>query len=192
MSEQVLNEIKQYLTFLLDNEVYAFDVLKIKEVLELTRITKMPKTPSFMAGVINLRGGVVPVIDLRIKFDMKNVEKTVDTSIIIVEVNYDDEIILIGALVDSVKAVIRISSEDREPPPKVGMNLDTSLIDSIGKHEGNFVMLLNVDKLFSAEELSIARNITGSSALKELAEAQAEAAEVEVPVDTEEQKVQEA
>ena len=166
MIDKTVNVLNQYLTFLLDNETYAFNVLEIKEVLELPKITKMPKTPSFMAGVINLRGGVVPVIDLRIKFDMPEIDRTIDTSIIIVEANYDDEVILIGALVDAVKAVIKISSGDTEPPPKVGMNLDTSLIDGIGKNNDNFVIILNVDKLFSHEELSFAKDMVSDKPAK--------------------------
>jgi purine-binding chemotaxis protein CheW len=166
MIDKTVNELNQYLTFLLDNETYAFNVLKIKEVLELPKITKMPKTPDFMAGVINLRGGVVPVIDLRIKFDMPEIERTIDTSIVIVEANYDDEIILIGALVDAVKAVIKISTDNTEPPPKVGMNLDTNLIDGIGKNNDNFVIILNVDRLFSQEELSFVRDISSKESGK--------------------------
>ncbi len=157
MSEKNKDEINQYLTFILDNETYAFNVLKIKEVLELPKITKMPKTPQFMSGVINLRGGVVPVVDLRLKFDMPLVDHTVDSSIIIVETNYEDEVILIGALVDAVRAVIKISNEDIELPPKVGMNLDVRLIEAIGKSNNNFVIILDIDKLFSSKELAFAK-----------------------------------
>ncbi len=157
MPEKKTDEINQYLTFILENETYAFNVLKIKEVLELPKITKMPKTPKFMSGVINLRGGVVPVIDLRMKFDMPHVERTIDSSIIIVEVNYEDEIVLIGALVDAVRAVIRLTNEEIELPPKVGMNLDVRLIEAIGKSNNNFVIILDIDKLFSSEELTFAK-----------------------------------
>ncbi|OHD46106.1 MAG: chemotaxis protein CheW, partial [Spirochaetes bacterium GWD1_27_9] len=127
---------------------------KIREVLELVKITRVPRTPNFMAGVINLRGRVVPVIDLRVKFDMEGSENTIDTTIIIVEVNYQEEIIIIGALVDSVKAVVRLEETQLEPPPKIGMNLDLNFIDAIGKKGNDFIIILNVDKIFSAKELS--------------------------------------
>ena len=145
---------EQYLTFLLNKDSYAFNVLKIREVLELVKITRVPRTPKFMAGVINLRGRVVPVIDLRVKFDMEETGNTIDTTIIIVEVDYQEEIIIIGALVDSVKAVVRLEESQLEPPPKIGMNLDLNFIDAIGKKSNDFIIILNVDKIFSVKELS--------------------------------------
>ncbi|HBD96205.1 MAG: hypothetical protein A2015_08865 [Spirochaetes bacterium GWF1_31_7] len=154
MSE-VKVENEQYLTFVLDNETYAFDVLKTKEVLNLVKITPIPRTPSFMAGVINLRGSVVPVINLREKFSMKPNERTIDTSVIIVEVLYGKEVITIGALVDAVKAVVRFDESQKEPPPKIGMQLNVNLIHSIAKSNTNFVMILNADNVFSEKELSI-------------------------------------
>ena len=170
MNENSREESGQYLTFLLGSEVFGFDVLRIKEVLEITRITKIPKTPPFMAGVINLRGGVVPVIDLRLKFEMDKIEETVDTSIIIVEVIYEGELILIGALVDAVRAVIKIEAGDLEPPPKVGMQLDSVLIDALGKSGDHFIIILNIDRIFSAEELSVLQG-SGDSRLHNTAEA---------------------
>ena len=159
---------EQYLTFLLNKDSYAFNVLKIREVLELVRITRVPRTPKFMAGVINLRGRVVPVIDLRIKFDMEEGDKTIDTTIIIVEVDYQEEIIVIGALVDSVRAVVRLEQSQLEPPPKIGMNLDLNFIEAIGKNGNDFIIILNVDKIFSAKELSfLAEGINADSINKE-------------------------
>ncbi|HOV15507.1 MAG TPA: chemotaxis protein CheW [Spirochaetota bacterium] len=148
------NQSGQYLTFCLNKDLYAFNLLKIREVLELTKITKVPRTPKFMSGVINLRGKVVPVVDLRVKFELEEVEQTIDTSIIIVEVSYDNDVIILGALVDSVKSVIKLEDNMHEPPPKVGLNIDLSFIDSIGKVKEDFVIILNIDKIFSAKELS--------------------------------------
>ena len=148
------NQSGQYLTFCLNRDLYAFNLLKIREVLELTKITKVPRTPKFMSGVINLRGKVVPVVDLRVKFELEEIERTIDTSIIIVEVNYDNDVIILGSLVDSVKSVIKLEENMHEPPPRVGLNIDLSFIDSIGKVKDDFVIILNIDKIFSAKELS--------------------------------------
>ncbi|MBI4979339.1 MAG: chemotaxis protein CheW [Spirochaetes bacterium] len=156
---------KQYLTFGLNDEAFAFEVLKVKEVLEVARITKVPKTPAFMPGVINLRGSVVPVVDLRLKFELAAKELNVDSAIIIVETAYDGEAIVIGALVDSVREVIRLDASQTEPPPKVGMNVSGEYIDAIGKHNDAFVIILNADKVFSEHELAFAQNAVAAEAV---------------------------
>ena len=98
-----INETTQYLTFKLEEEVFALDIAMVREVLDFTTITKVPRTPEFMRGVINLRGSVVPVVDMRLKFGMSRTEKTVNTCIIIVEVTVDDEKLILGTLADSVQ-----------------------------------------------------------------------------------------
>src|SRR5574342_727501 len=108
MSEAGITETTQYLTFKLGDEVFALDITKVREVLDFTAITKVPRTPDFMRGVINLRGSVVPVVDLRLKFGMKATEKTVNTCIIITEVTVDSETTVLGALADSVQEVIEL------------------------------------------------------------------------------------
>ena len=100
MSVPGITETVQYLTFKLAEEIFAFDVAKVREILELTTITKVPQTPEFMRGVINLRGSVVPVIDLRLNFGMSRTEKTINTSIIVVEVNLEEETLVLGVLAD--------------------------------------------------------------------------------------------
>lgn len=160
-------ESRQFLSFLLDKELFAFEVLKVREVLEVTRITKVPKTPPFMIGVINLRGGVVPVVDLRLKFDLPQKETTVDTSIIIVEARYDDETLIIGALVDAVKAVIRLEDGDIEEAPRVGMRISGEFIAGIGKKGAAFVILLDSDRVFSRKEMDAVAQASAQDALKE-------------------------
>lgn len=160
MSENIRDENAQYLTFLLDGKHFAFDVLKTREVLTLTPITPIPGTPEFMTGVLNLRGSVVPVMDLRKKFGMKVSDYTADTSIIIVEAVADNEVIVMGALVDAVKGVRRFENGQMEPPPKIGMKLNTDLIHAIGKTETEFIMILNVDKVLSEEDLNFARELS--------------------------------
>jgi len=161
-------ESRQFLSFLLDKELFAFEVLKVREVLEVTRITKVPKTPAFMVGVINLRGGVVPVVDLRLKFDLPATEATVDTSIIIVEASQEGETFVIGALVDAVKAVIRLDGGEIEEAPKVGMRLSGEFIAGIGKKGGTFVILLDSDRVFSRKEMDA---VTQASAQTDVPEA---------------------
>jgi len=148
-------ESAQYLTFFLDTELFAFEVLRVREVLELSRITKVPRTSAFMIGVINLRGGVVPVVDLRRKFVMDPIEPTIDTAVVIIESNIGGDTLVIGVLVDAVKEVIRLDGTEVETPPRVGMRVSGDFISAIGKKDNHFVILLDTTKLFSAEELEI-------------------------------------
>ena len=115
----------------------------------------MPKTPEFIRGVINLLGSVVPVVDLRLKFEMSKTEKTVNTCIIIVEVTVDNETTVLGSLADSVQEVMDLESDHVEPAPKIGTRLNTEFIKGMGKHGDNFIMLLDLDKVFSADELAL-------------------------------------
>jgi purine-binding chemotaxis protein CheW len=148
-------ETTQYLTFKLDEEVYALDIGKVREVLDLTTITKVPRTPEFMRGVINLRGSVVPVVDLRIKFGLSKTEKTVNTCIIIVEVTIDNETTILGALADSVQEVMDLEPDHIEPAPKIGTRLNTEFIKGMGKKDNRFVIILDIDKIFSTDELAL-------------------------------------
>ena len=120
MSVAEILETTQYLTFKLEDEVFALDIAKVREVLEYTTVTKVPRTPDFMCGVINLRGGVVPVVNMRLKFGMPDAEKTVNTCIIIVEVKLDGETTVLGALADSVQEVMDLEPDQIEPAPKIG------------------------------------------------------------------------
>jgi purine-binding chemotaxis protein CheW len=143
----------QSLTFNLGNEIYAFEIRNVQEVLDYTRITKVPKSMDFLEGVINLRGGVVPVIDLRVKFGMEATQQTVETCIIILEVMVDRVPTILGVLVDSVKEVIDLNLDEIEPVPKIGLELDNQFILGIGKHDNDFVIVLDINNLFSDKEL---------------------------------------
>ena len=153
MSAAEAAETTQHLTFKLDQEVFALDIAKVREVLDFAAITKVPRTPEFMRGVINLRGSVVPVVDLRLKFGMTKTEKTVNTCIIIVEVSVDNETTILGALADSVQEVMDLEPNQIEPAPKIGTHLSTEFIKGMGKHGGQFVMILDIDKAFTTNEL---------------------------------------
>jgi len=147
----------QFLKFLLAGQNFAFDVLKVHEVLFLVKITPLPNALGFLSGVINLRGSVVPVVDLRRKFGMPEAQSTVDSSIIIVDLVHEGEATMIGALVDSVKGVFRCEKKDLEPPPRFGMQLNANLVEAIAKKDGDFVVILDAEKVFSDKELWLVR-----------------------------------
>jgi purine-binding chemotaxis protein CheW len=153
------NLSSQYLTFVMDGDTFAVNIQHVREVVEYTDVTRIPRTPAFMRGVINLRGGVLPIIDLRLKFDLPAKETDRETSIIITEINLEGEIVVIGTMVDAVKEVVEFSSEDLEPAPKIGLKLDSDHIKAMAKQEDRFVIVLNVDSIFSVKEISFARTV---------------------------------
>src|ERR1700686_821782 len=128
MSVTEITETRQYLTFKLGGEVFATDVAKVREVLDFTTITKIPRTPDFMSGVINLRGSVVPVVDLRLCFEMSKTTKTVNTCIVVVEVLLERKSTIIGALADWVEEVVDLEPEQIEPAPRIGTQVRTDFI----------------------------------------------------------------
>ncbi|MBF0397022.1 MAG: purine-binding chemotaxis protein CheW [Desulfobacterales bacterium] len=148
-----LNELKQYLTFNLGEECFALEISKVREVLDYITITKVPRMPDFICGVINLRGNVVPVIDLRLKLGMSAIQKTVDTCIVIVELEINDKKILMGALADSVQEVIDLDQNQIEPPLQLGTKINTDFIKGMGKQDDKFLIILDIDRVLSDMEL---------------------------------------
>jgi purine-binding chemotaxis protein CheW len=171
MSVTGITETTQFLTFKLDEEIFSVDISKVREVLDFTTITKVPRTPDFMKGVINLRGSVVPVVDMRLKFGMPATEKSVNTCIIIVEINLDGETTVLGALADSVQEVMDLEPEQIEPPPKIGTRLKTEFIKGMGKQDDHFIMILDIDRVFSSDELTLVGNAGTGLPAAALAEA---------------------
>ena len=155
MAVAEMTQTTQYLTFKLGDEVFALDISKVREVLDFTTVTKVPRTPEFMRGVINLRGSVVPVVDLRLKFGMSKTENGVNTCVIITEVTVDGDTTILGALADSVQEVLDLDAEHIAPAPKIGTKLRTEFIKGMGKREDRFIIILDIDKVFSADELSL-------------------------------------
>ncbi len=143
----------QYLTFKLGDEVFALDIDKVREVLDFGTLTRVPRMPEFMRGVINLRGSVVPVVDLRLKFGMSRTEKTANTCVIITEVTVDNETTVLGALADAVQEVLDLEPQNIEPAPRIGTMLRTEFIKGMGRQHERFIIILDIDKIFSAEEL---------------------------------------
>jgi len=157
MAVETITETTQYLTFKLEEELFALDIGKVREVLDFTTITKVPRTPDYMRGVINLRGSVVPVVDLRLKFGMVQAEKTVNTCVIIVEVDMGGEKVVMGAMADAVQEVLDLEPDQIEPPPRIGTRLNTDFIKGMGKHAEQFIIILDIDKVFTAGELDLVR-----------------------------------
>lgn len=163
MSASEMTETRQYLTFRLGQEIFAIEVARVREVLDLTPITAIPRMPEFMSGVINLRGSVVPVVDLRLCFEMAKTESTRNTCIVVVEVLLENESLVVGALADSVEEVIDLEPDQIQPPPRIGTRIRTDFIRGMGKRETQFIMILDIDRVFSAEELAAARGETSQA-----------------------------
>lgn len=145
----------KYLTFMLAEEEYGIGILKVKEIIGMMPITTVPRTPAFVKGVINLRGKVIPVVDLRLKFGMDEIEYTERTCIIVVEIEATSGAILMGAVVDSVSEVLNIKGEDIEDTPTFGAKLDTEYIHGMAKLDGGVKILLDIDRVFTTSEISI-------------------------------------
>lgn len=139
----------KYLTFSLAGEEYGLEILRVREIIGMMTITSVPRTPEFVKGVINLRGKVIPVVDLRLKFSMPSVENTDETCIIVVDVG-DVEM---GIMVDKVSEVLDISGDDIEDTPSFGVNVNTDFILGMGKAGGRVTILLDISKVLSTAEL---------------------------------------
>jgi len=164
MAVETITETTQYLTFKLEDELFALDIGKVREVLDFTTITKVPQTPDYMRGVINLRGSVVPVVDLRLKFGMVMAEQTVNTCVIIVEVELEGEKVVMGAMADAVQEVLDLEPDQIEPPPRIGTKLNTEFIKGMGKHNEQFIIILDIDKVFTQGELDLVQTMESAAA----------------------------
>lgn len=147
-SKSAATEILQLVSFIIGNEEYAVDIFYVKEINRLSHITKVPNAPEFIEGVINLRGRIIPVIDLRIKMGLPKKEFDKDSRIIVIE----DEDLLVGFLVDSVKEVIRIPKNIIEEPPEIVTSSKTDFISSVGKLEDRLLILIDLKKILSKNE----------------------------------------
>jgi purine-binding chemotaxis protein CheW len=146
-------ETSQYITFKLGDEVFAIDVAQVREVLELTLITRVPTAPSYMRGVVNVRGKAVPVVDLRAKFGLPQTADTLASRIVVMELELDGEVTVVGGIADSVHEVIELEPGQIEPPPRIAMRWRTELIRGMGRRGDNFIIILNIGAVFSLEEL---------------------------------------
>ena len=158
MNENIEMYSQQYVTFSLAEELFGVEVTRTKEILSLTPVTKVPQTPEYLIGVINLRGQVVPVIDMRLKLGITAQDETEDTCIVVVEVLVDGEIITVGALTDAVREVLDVRSDQIEPPPRLGTLLKTEFVAGMGKINEQFVVLLDIDRIFNSDELNLVQD----------------------------------
>jgi purine-binding chemotaxis protein CheW len=145
--------INSFLSFRLGEEVFALHVGKVQKILEMTEITEVPRSPDYMKGVINLRGNVLPVIDMRVKFGMAPAERTKTTCILVIEAEIEKETVMVGLLVDAVQAVQKIKDEEILPPPSIGSKFRSDFISGMTRFNDRFYMVLNIDLLLSSDDL---------------------------------------
>jgi purine-binding chemotaxis protein CheW len=153
MQAATATQTTQYVTFRLGDETYAFHVSNTREVVDYTSITPIPNTPDWVRGVVNLRGAVIPVLDIKQKFGMSSTQQTTDTCIIVVELAIGHEDHVLGVLADSVQEVFEIERSQIEPAPKFGASISTTYIEGIGHLEDRFFVILDVERVFSSHEL---------------------------------------
>ena len=144
----------KYLTFKLNTEDYGIEILTVQEIIQMQQITKVPKVADYIRGVINLRGKVIPVVELRKKFGQESCEDTEETCIIVVQVETDDRPITMGIIIDAVKEVLQIEANQIEETPSLGANIDTDFITGMGKVGDEVKILLDIDKVLSVREIA--------------------------------------
>lgn len=161
-STGTLAKAGKYLTFNLGKEVYGIEILKVQEIIGMMQVTRVPRTPAFVRGVVNLRGKVIPVIDLRLKFALEGKEDTDRTCIIVVQVGIGGGSVIMGLIVDEVSEVLNVMAEQIEAAPSFGSKVDTDFILGMGKVAQKVVMLLDVDKVLAGDELVSVQTLKSS------------------------------
>lgn len=160
MINQIENSKKSYLSFKVGSELFAANVNQILNILEMTKITRVPKSPKYLKGVINLRGNVLPVLDTRIKFGLEETEYTTNTCILVLEIYIKNESIHLGAIVDSVDAVLEISEDDINATPNIGTSYKADILKGFTKIGNDFIMIIDTDKVFADDEILDFQNIS--------------------------------
>lgn len=155
----MINETTQYMTFKLGDELFAIDVAKVREVLEVPQITRVPTAPKYMRGVVNVRGQSIPVVDLRTRFGLPMEAETVQSRIIVMELDLDGEVAVLGGMADSVHEVIELEPGNINPPPRIAMRWRSEFIQGMGKRGDDFIILLDFNAVFNSEELSLVQDM---------------------------------
>ena len=145
--------MNQYLTFYVAGEEYAVTILKVTEIIECVSLTHVPGTPAWIRGVLNLRGAVVPVVDLAVKFGLASTTLTARTCVVMVELEHDGERLVLGVMADSVHQVVELNPDQIQPPPSFGPKVRVDCIQGMGVSDGAFVVLLDIDRVLSATEI---------------------------------------
>jgi purine-binding chemotaxis protein CheW len=145
-----------YITFKLGDELFAIDVARVREVLDLTEITRVPTAPPYMRGVVNVRGSAVPVVDLRLKFGLDPAPDTVNTRIVVLELDIDGQLAVVGGLADSVHEVLELERAQIREPPRIAMRWRADMIEGLGKKGDQFIIVLDISRVFSTDEVLVA------------------------------------
>src|SRR5580693_9027505 len=151
----MIAEISQYMTFKLGNELFAINVAQVREVLEVSTITRVPTAPDYMRGVVNVRGKAIPVVDLRLRFGLPSAPDTVSTRVIVMELQLDGETTVLGGIADSVHEVIELDPSSINPPPRIAMRWRTEFIKGLGQRGDDFIIILDVNAVFASGELAL-------------------------------------
>ncbi len=154
MSTAKITETARYLTFRLGDEMFAINVFKAREVLDVSHITRVPTAPGYLRGVVNVRGNAIPVVDLRRKFGLPQIADTFNTRIIVMELVIDGETVVAGGLADSVHEVLELEPHEINDPPALGMRWRTDLILGLGRRDDKFIIILDIERVFSAEDIA--------------------------------------
>ena len=155
MSTSKITETARYLTFKLGDELFAINVFKAREVLDLSHITRVPTAPGYLRGVVNVRGNAIPVVDLRAKFGLPQTADTLNTRIIVMELQIDGETVVVGGQADAVHEVLELEPQDINDPPSLGMRWRTDLILGMGRRNDRFTIILDIERVFSTEEVAV-------------------------------------
>ena len=150
-----ITEVSQYITFKLGHESFAINVAQVREVLELSLITRVPTAPPYLRGVVNVRGKAIPVVDLRLKFGLPPAPDTPQTRIVVMELDLDGESTVVGGIADSVHEVIELEPAHINPPPRLAMRWRTELIRGMGRRGDDFLIILDIARVFSTDELAL-------------------------------------
>jgi purine-binding chemotaxis protein CheW len=152
----MITETCNYITFKLGGELFAIDVNQVREVLEISRITSIPSAPPYMRGLVNVRGKAIPVVDLRLRFGLPKGTDTVNSRIVVLELVLEGEAVVLGGIADSVHEVIEIEPGNIDPPPQIAMRWRSEFIQGMGRRGDDFIIILDVNAVFSSEELAVA------------------------------------
>ena len=155
MSTTKITEIARYLTFRLGEELFAINVFKAREVLDLSHITRVPTAPGYLRGVVNVRGNAIPVVDLRSKFGLPHAADTLSTRIIVMDLQMDGQNVVVGGLADAVHEVLELEPHKINDPPSLGLRWRTDLILGMGRRNDRFTIILDIERVFSTEELGV-------------------------------------
>ena len=152
----------QYITFKLGNELFAIVVDQVREVLEVSTITRVPTAPDYMRGVVNVRGKAIPVVDMRLRFGLSPIQETINTRVVVMELVLDGEAMVLGGMADSVHEVIEISATEINPPPRIAMRWKTEFIQGMARRGEDFIIILDVNSVFATEEVALVESLAQS------------------------------